>query len=94
MDASFNGMHRLRVLVGIAESDGFLTLATVFFETDQPIESQFIRQDFALSSVMGGGEDRVFSRPVFSGRVQSVQGRHRAVVRAATIGTVHQCRRA
>lgn len=60
MDASFNGMHRLRVLVGIAESDGFLTLATVFFETDQPIESQFIRQDFALSSVMGGVKTAFF----------------------------------
>ena len=46
--------HRVRVLAGIVEADGFLTLATVFFETDQPIEGQFIGQDFALNRVEGG----------------------------------------
>ena len=54
MEGNFNRIHRVRVLTGIIEADGFLTLATVFFETDQPIEGQFIGQDFALSSVVGG----------------------------------------
>ncbi|MCY1188079.1 hypothetical protein D9M73_291340 [compost metagenome] len=42
------------MLAGVVEADGFLTLATVFFETDQPIEGQFIGQDFALNRVEGG----------------------------------------
>jgi hypothetical protein len=49
-----NRLHRVRVLAGVVEADCFLTLASVFFETDQPIHRQFIGQDFALSSVVGG----------------------------------------
>ena len=48
-----NRHHRVRVLAGVVEADGFLTLASVFFETGQPIDHQFIGQDFALSSVLG-----------------------------------------
>jgi hypothetical protein len=49
-----NRHHRVRVLAGVVEADGFLTLASVFFETGQAIDRQFIRQDFALSRVVGG----------------------------------------
>jgi hypothetical protein len=50
---SGSSAHRVRVLAGVIEADGFLTLASVFFETDQPIESQFLGQDFALGNSMG-----------------------------------------
>lgn len=48
-----NNNHRVRVLAGIVEPDGYLTLASVCFETDQPIDSQFLRQDFATSRLVG-----------------------------------------
>lgn len=49
-----NRHHRVRVLAGVVEADGFLTLASVFFETAQPIDRPFIGQDFALSRIVGG----------------------------------------
>lgn len=47
-----NSNHRVRVLAGIVEPDGYLTLASVCFETDQPMDSQFLRQDFATSRLV------------------------------------------
>jgi hypothetical protein len=48
-----NSNHRVRMLAGIVEPDGYLTLASVCFETDQPIDSQFLRQDLATSRLVG-----------------------------------------
>ncbi|KPU59609.1 hypothetical protein AN403_3220 [Pseudomonas fluorescens] len=51
---SGNSHHRVRVLAGIVEADGFLTMASVSFETVEPIDSQFLGQDFTMNRIVGG----------------------------------------